>query len=88
MALYEHSHANFKKFFVSEIDKWRNAVKKTKLKLDRFTAVGTGYPVDCRLRCCRRFQGHYAPAGPPAPYSRRVTRRGKAPRGYQRERPV
>jgi len=34
VALFEDSRANFQRFFVAEIDKWRNVVKKTNLKLE------------------------------------------------------
>jgi tripartite-type tricarboxylate transporter receptor subunit TctC len=34
VALFEDNQANFKRFFVAEIDKWRNVVKKTNLKLE------------------------------------------------------
>jgi tripartite-type tricarboxylate transporter receptor subunit TctC len=34
VALYDDSHANFRKFFVTEIDKWRGVVRKSNLKLE------------------------------------------------------
>ena len=34
VALFEDSRANCQRFFVAEIDKWRNVVKKTNLKLE------------------------------------------------------
>jgi tripartite-type tricarboxylate transporter receptor subunit TctC len=34
VSLFEDSHANFKKFFPAEIEKWRGVVKKANLKLE------------------------------------------------------
>jgi tripartite-type tricarboxylate transporter receptor subunit TctC len=34
VSLFEDSHANFKRYFLSEIEKWRGVVKKSNLKLD------------------------------------------------------
>ena len=34
VSLFEDSHANFKKFFSAEIEKWRGVVKKANLKLE------------------------------------------------------
>ena len=34
VALFEDNQANFRRFFIAEIEKWRNVVKKTNLKLE------------------------------------------------------
>ena len=34
VALFEDNQANFRRFFVAEIEKWRNVVRKTNLKLE------------------------------------------------------
>ena len=34
VSLFEDSHANFRKFFVTEIDKWRGVVRRANLKFD------------------------------------------------------
>ena len=34
VSLFEDNHANFKKYFVTEIEKWRAVVKKANLKFD------------------------------------------------------
>jgi tripartite-type tricarboxylate transporter receptor subunit TctC len=33
-ALFEDNQANFKKFFRADIEKWKNLVKRTNLKLE------------------------------------------------------
>jgi hypothetical protein len=34
VSLFEDSHANFKRFFPSEVEKWRGVVKRANLKLE------------------------------------------------------
>jgi tripartite-type tricarboxylate transporter receptor subunit TctC len=34
VSLFEDSHANFRKFFPTEVAKWREVVKKANLKLE------------------------------------------------------